>query len=207
MPLWLIKSAVRKIVLHLKNSDPVLAAIIERVGPPRIQQRPATFWALARSVVFQQLNGKAAATIFNRLEQVAGGELTPASLLALSDEQLRAVGLSKQKAAYIRDLAQKTHSGELDFSLLPALSDDEIIERLTQIKGVGTWTAQMFLMFALQRPNVLPTGDYGIRAAIKKHYRKRKLPTPRQMEKIARSWHPYCTYACWYLWRSMDTTM
>jgi DNA-3-methyladenine glycosylase II len=207
VPLWLIQSAVRKAVIHLKKSDPVLAAIIERVGPVRIQPRPATFWALARSVVFQQLNGKAATTIFNRLEQAAGGELTPASLLTLSDEQLRAVGLSKQKSAYLRDLAQKSYSGELDFALLPAMSDEEIIAHLTQIKGIGTWTAQMFLMFALQRPNVLPTGDYGIRAAIMKHYRKRKLPTPRQMEKLARPWHPYCTYACWYLWRSLDTTV
>jgi DNA-3-methyladenine glycosylase II len=208
---------MRKAVNHLKKSDPVMAALIARLGPPRLQSRPATFWALARSIVFQQLNGKAAATIFNRLEQACGGELTPQSLLALSEEQLRAVGLSKQKASYIRDLAQKSHAGELDFAALPAMSDVEVIERLTRIKGIGTWTAQMFLMFALERPNVLPTADYGIRAAILKHYltkpskngaksgRKLKLPSPKQIEKIAAAWHPYCTLACWYLWRSMDT--
>ncbi len=189
---------------HLKKSDPVLSALIERVGPLQVPARPATFWSLARSIVFQQLNGKAAATIFDRLEKAAGGELTPASLLALTDEQLRAVGLSKQKASYIRDLAHKTHSGELDFAALPAMTDEEIIKHLTSIKGIGVWTAQMFLMFALGRPNVLPTADYGIRAAIKKAYRKRKLPTPKQMLKLAKNWEPHCTLACWYLWRSLD---
>jgi DNA-3-methyladenine glycosylase II len=197
---------MRRVVSHLKKSDPVLAAIIERVGRPVVQPRPATFWALARSIVFQQLNGKAAKTIFDRLEQAAGGELTPASLLALSEEQMRAVGLSKQKASYLRDLAQKTHAGELDFAALPAMSDEEIIERLTRIKGIGVWTAQMFLMFALQRPNVMPTADYGLRAAIKKAYRMRNLPTPKRMLKLAENWRPYCTIACWYLWRSLDVT-
>ncbi len=191
-------------VAHLQKSDPVLAAIIERVGLPQIASRPATFWALARSIVFQQLNGKAAKTIFDRLEQAAGGELTPESLLALSEEQLRAVGLSKQKSSYLRDLAQRTASGELDFAALPKLSDEEVIDHLTRIKGIGVWTAQMFLMFALERPNVMPTGDFGIRAAIKKAYRKRKLPTPKQMLKLAKAWEPHCTLACWYLWRSVD---
>ncbi len=166
--------------------------------------RPATFWALARSIVFQQLNGKAARTIFDRLEQAAGGELTPESLLALSEEQLRAAGLSKQKSSYLRDLAQRTASGELDFALLPKMSDQEVIERLTRIKGIGIWTAQMFLMFALERPNVMPTADFGIRAAIKRAYRKRKLPTPKQILKLSKLWEPHCTLACWYLWRSVD---
>ncbi len=195
---------MRRAVAHLKKCDPVLAAIIARVGPPQIAQRPATFWALARSIVFQQLNGKAAATIFERLEKAAGGELTPQSLLALTDEQLRSVGLSKQKAGYIRDLAQKTYAGELDFAALPALSDEEIIAKLTAIKGIGVWTAQMFLIFALQRPDVMPTLDYGIRAAMKKAYRMRKLPTPKRMLKLAQKWRPYCSIACWYLWRSVD---
>lgn len=195
---------LRRAVAHLKKSDPILAAIIERVGLPRIAPRPATFWALARSIVYQQLNGKAAATIFERLEKAAGGELTPESLIALSDEQLRAVGLSKQKASYLRNLAQGTASGELDFAALPAMTDAEVIEHLTRIKGIGIWTAQMFLMFALDRPNVMPTADYGLRAAIKKAYRKRKLPTPKQILKLAKQWEPHCTLACWYLWRSVD---
>ncbi len=197
---------MRRAVTHLKKCDPVLAAIIERVGPPQIAQRPATFWALARSIVFQQLNGKAAKTIFDRLEQAACGELTAHSLLPLTDDQLRAVGLSKQKSSYLRDLAQRTASGELDFAALPAMSDVEVIDHLTRIKGIGVWTAQMFLMFALQRLDVMPTADYGIRAAMKKAYRMRKLPTPKRMLKMATKWRPYCSVACWYLWRSVDVT-
>jgi DNA-3-methyladenine glycosylase II len=114
------------------------------------------------------------------------------------------VGLSKQKLSYLRDLAGKTQAGELDFSRLQDLTDAEVIKQLTQVKGIGVWTAHMFLMFALRRPDVLPTGDLGIQMAIRKHYRKRKLPKPLQMEKLAKSWAPYRSVACWYLWRSMD---
>jgi DNA-3-methyladenine glycosylase II len=114
------------------------------------------------------------------------------------------VGLSKQKSAYLKDLAAKTASGLLDFSRLPQLPDEEVIEHLTQVKGIGVWTAHMFLIFSLQRPNVLPTGDYGVQMALKKHYKKRKLPKPKDMEKIARAWEPYRSIACWYMWRSLD---
>jgi DNA-3-methyladenine glycosylase II len=117
---------------------------------------------------------------------------------------LRSVGLSKQKSAYLKDLSAKTAAGLLDFARLPELSDEEVIQHLTQVKGVGVWTAQMFLMFSLRRPNVLPTGDYGVQMAIKKHYKKRKLPKPDIMEKIAKPWVPYRSIACWYLWRSLD---
>ncbi len=195
---------MRRAVTHLKSCDPVLAAIIERVGPLKFAYRPPTFWALARSIVFQQLNGKAATTIFDRLEAAAGGELTAHSLLTLTEDQLRSVGLSKQKASYLRDLAERTASGELDFAVLPTMADADVIERLTSIKGIGVWTAQMFLMFALQRLDVMPTADYGIRAAMKKAYRMRKLPTPKRMLKMAEKWRPYCSIACWYLWRSVD---
>jgi DNA-3-methyladenine glycosylase II len=135
---------------------------------------------------------------------LAGSPLTPEGILKLTDEQLRAVGLSKQKSSYVRDLAEKARTGVLDFSKLAEQSDDEVIEHLTQVKGVGVWTAHMFLMFTLRRPDVLPTGDYGIQAAMKKHYRKRKLPKPKDMEKIAKCWSPYRSVACWYLWRSLD---
>jgi len=118
--------------------------------------------------------------------------------------QMRSVGLSKQKSSYLRDMAERAVRGDLDFGKLHQLSDDEVISHLTQVKGVGTWTAQMFLMFTLKRPNVLPTGDLGVQMAIKKHYNKRKLPKPLQMEKIARAWEPYRSVACWYLWRSLD---
>src|SRR5271167_3302816 len=196
--------AMRKAVNHLKKSDPVLRAIIERVGPCRMEFGPAEFSSLAEAIVYQQLNGKAAVTIFNRFAALAGEPLTPEGILKLSDEQLRSVGLSKQKSAYLKDLSAKTAAGLLDFARLPELSDDEVIQHLTQVKGIGVWTAHMFLMFSLRRPNVLPTGDYGVQMAIKKHYKKRKLPKPKDIEKIARAWEPYRSVACWYMWRSLD---
>lgn len=195
---------MRKAVNHLKKCDPVLRAIIERVGPFRMEYGPAEFQSLAEAILYQQLNGKAAETIFKRFAALAGEPLTPEGILKLTDHQLRSVGLSKQKSAYLKDLAAKTAAGLLDFSRLPEMSDEEVIQHLTQVKGIGVWTAHMFLMFSLRRPNVLPTGDYGVQVAVKKHYRKRKLPKPKDMEKIARAWEPYRSVACWYMWRSLD---
>jgi DNA-3-methyladenine glycosylase II len=195
---------MRKAVNHLKKSDPVLRSIIERVGPCRMEFGPAEFSSLAEAIVYQQLNGKAAVTIFQRFAELAGEPITPEGILKLGDQQLRAVGLSKQKSAYLKDLAARTAAGLLDFSKLPDMSDEEVIQHLTQVKGVGVWTAHMFLIFSLQRPNVLPTGDYGVQMAVKKYYRKRKLPKPLEMEKIARAWEPYRSVACWYMWRSLD---
>ena len=195
---------MRKAVNHLKKCDPILRAIIERVGPCNMEFGPAEFHSLAEAIVYQQLNGKAAVTIFKRFAALAGEPLTPEGILKLSDEQLRSVGLSKQKSTYVKDLAAKTAAGLLDFSRLPELSDDEVIKHLTQVKGIGVWTAHMFLIFSLRRPNVLPTGDYGVQMAVKKHYRKRKLPKPKDMEKIAKAWEPYRSVACWYMWRSLD---
>lgn len=195
---------MRKAVNHLKHADPVLRAIIERVGPCRMEFGEPEFCSLAEAIVYQQLNGKAAVTIFNRFAALAGDPLSPEGILKLSDEQLRSVGLSKQKSAYLKDLSAKTAAGLLDFAKLPELSDDEVIKHLTQVKGIGEWTAHMFLMFSLRRPNVLPTGDYGVQVAMKKHYKKRKLPKPDVMEKIAKSWAPYRSVACWYMWRSLD---
>ncbi|PYX83257.1 MAG: DNA-3-methyladenine glycosylase 2 family protein [Acidobacteria bacterium] len=195
---------MRKGIVHLKKSDPVLAALIERVGPFRMNYDEPGFHHLAEAIVYQQLHGKAAATIFKRLTDLAGSPLTPEGILKLSEDELRGVGLSRQKLSYLRDLAAKTQSGELNFGQLPALSDAEVIKRLTEVKGIGVWTAHMFLMFALRRPDVLPTGDLGIQMAIRKHYNKRKLPKPLEVEKIAKCWAPYRSVACWYLWRSMD---
>jgi DNA-3-methyladenine glycosylase II len=189
---------------HLKR-DPTLAAIIARVGEYKMTYRAPEFETLVRSIVFQQLNGTAARTIFGRLEKAVGGSITPLAILKLRAPTLRKVGLSRQKISYIRDLAQRTAAGELNFRALPQMSDEAVIAALTQIKGIGVWTAHMFLMFALRRPNVLPTGDFGVRSAIRKHYRKRKLPTAKQIEKLARGWHPYCSVAAWYLWRSLDS--
>ena len=195
---------MREAINHLKKSDPVLRAIIERVGPFRMEYGDPQFHSLAEAIVYQQLNGKAAVTIFKRFAALAGEPLTPEGILKLTNEQMRAVGLSKQKSAYLRDLAERTHRGELNFARLLELSDEQVIEHLTQVKGIGVWTAHMFLIFALRRPDVLPTGDFGVRMAIKKHYKKRNLPKPAQMEKIAKAWEPYRSVACWYLWRSLD---
>src|SRR5271165_3390711 len=202
---------MRKALNHLKKSDPVMRAIIERIGPCRMQFGLPEFHSLAEAIVYQQLNGKAAETIFKRFAGLAGDPLTPEGILKLSDEQMRGAGLSKQKSAYLKDLAAKTSAGFVDFARLPDLADEEVVEHLTQVKGIGVWTAQMFLMFTLKRENVLPTGDFGVRMAMYKHYldrqrgraakkstsakkgrkRKIKLPSPEQMEKIAKRWEPY----------------
>jgi DNA-3-methyladenine glycosylase II len=195
---------MQKAILHLKKCDPVMAAIIDRVGPCRMEFGEPTFSSLAEAIVYQQLNGKAAVTIFSRFAELAGKPLTPDGILKLTEQQMRAAGLSKQKLSYLRDLAAQTKAGKLRFENLPHLPDQEVIAHLTQVKGIGVWTAHMFLMFALRRPDVLPTGDYGVQMAMRKHYRKRKLPKPAQMEKIARAWVPYRSIACWYLWKSMD---
>src|SRR5712692_2874017 len=177
---------MRKAILHLKNSDPVMRAIIERIGPCKLQFGEPVFHSLAEAIVYQQLNGKAAVTIFKRFAAITGDPLTPEGILRLTPEQMRSAGLSKQKSSYLFDMAERAHRGELDFSRLPEMADAEVIEHLTQVKGVGVWTAHMFLMFTLRRPNVLPTGDYGIQMAIKKHYQKRKMPKPEVMAKIAK---------------------
>lgn len=195
---------MRKAVNHLKKSDPILAAIIERVGPCRMEFGVPEFHSLAEAIVYQQLNGKASVTIFKRFAALAGDPVTPEGILKLTDAELRSAGLSKQKSSYLKDMAARASRGELDFARLPEMTDDEVIKHLTQVKGVGVWTAHMFLMFTLKRPNVLPTGDYGIQMAMKKHYKKRKMPKPEVMTKIAKSWEPYRSVACWYLWRSLD---
>jgi DNA-3-methyladenine glycosylase II len=191
-------------VAHLKSADPVLAAIIERVGPYRPRHATPDFENLARSIAYQQLHGKAAATIFGRLLAACENCLTPESVLSLSVEQMRACGLSKQKLSYIRDLAEKTIRGDVVFEQLPSMEDEDVIEHLTRVKGIGRWSAQMFLMFALRRPDVMPTVDLGINTAIKRAYRKRQMPKPLQILKLAEPWRPFRSVACWYLWRSVD---
>src|SRR5215471_5144903 len=171
-------SSMRKAINHLRHSDPILASIIEQVGAFKITYREPTFEALARSIVFQQLSTKAARTIYGRLEQAAGGRITPDAIQNLTVREMRRAGLSKQKIGYIRDLAEHALSGKLDFARLHGMSDEEVIATLTDIKGIGEWTAHMFLIFALRRPDVLASGDLGVRTAVQRAYRKRKLPTP-----------------------------
>ena len=196
---------MRKAINHLKKADPVMAAIIAKAGPYRVGYTDPVFQTLVRSIVYQQLNGKAALTIFNRLAAaVKVSPMTPEAVLQLRPQKMRTVGLSKQKTLYIRELARLTRDGAIQFERLPEMEDAAIIETLTRVKGVGVWTVQMFLMFALQRPNVLPVGDLGVRAAMKKAYGLAELPKPQEMERIAAAWHPYCSIASWYLWRSLE---
>ena len=196
---------MRKAINHLKKSDPVLAAIIQRVGPYRIQFREPEFGTLVRSIVYQQLSGKVASVIMERLlDALPSRKLTPRAILKLTPEQMRSVGLSGAKTAYIRDLAGRTKAGEVVFKNIHGRTDEEVIEHLTQVKGIGVWTAHMFLIFALQRPNVLPVGDLGVRSAIRKAYGLEELPKPEEVARIAAGWHPYCSVAAWYLWRSLE---
>jgi DNA-3-methyladenine glycosylase II len=198
---------MRKAILHLKKSDPVMRAIIDRVGAYKIQHREPSFETLVRSIVYQQLSGKVASVILGRLiALLPGGAVTPNAILKLTPARMRKAGLSKQKTAYIRDLARKTNKGHVKFEALADLTDLEVIEHLTQVKGIGVWTAHMFLIFALRRPDVLATGDLGVRIAIQKAYEPAELPLPKQVEDLAAPWRPYSSVAVWYLWRSLDST-
>jgi DNA-3-methyladenine glycosylase II len=198
---------MRKAILHLKKADPVMRAIIERVGAYRIQHREPSFETLVRSIVYQQLSGKVASVILGRLIALLPEcKVTPQAILKLTPARMRKAGLSKQKTAYIRDLARKTNKGHVKFEALGDLADHEVIEHLTQVKGIGVWTAHMFLIFALRRPDILATGDLGVRIAIRKAYQLAELPLPRQVEELAASWRPYSSVAVWYLWRSLDST-
>ena len=195
---------MKEAILHLRQSDPILSKIIDQVGDYRIEFREPDFETLVKSIVYQQLSGRVASVIFARLAKAAGQPLTPASILKLRPSRMRTLGLSTQKTAYIRDLARHTRDKTVIFEDLSALSDEAVIERLTVVKGIGVWTAHMFLIFALRRNDILPTGDLGIRSAIRKAYGLAELPAPAQMEEIARQWRPYCTVASWYLWRSLE---
>ena len=196
---------MRSALQHLKKSDPVMAAIIQRVGKFTLQYTDPGFETLVRSIVYQQLSGRVASVIFARLHAAAGEErLTPAGIMKLRPERMRKAGLSGQKTLYIRELAKHTRRGSVVFEDLPGFDDAGVIEHLTRVKGIGVWTAQMFLMFALRRPDVLPVADLGIRTAIKKAYELEDLPKTPEIEKIAAAWKPHSSIACWYLWRSLE---
>jgi DNA-3-methyladenine glycosylase II len=195
---------MKKAIHHLRRSDPVLAGIIEQVGDYRIQFRDPDFETLVKSIVSQQLSGRVANVIFGRLAAAVEGKITPANILKLRPAKMRALGLSGSKTEYIRDLARHTRDGRIRFEELPDLPDEEVIARLTAVKGIGVWTVHMFLMFALRRHDVMPTGDLGIRNAIRKAYGLEALPLPREIEVMAERWRPFCTVASWYLWRSLE---
>ena len=195
---------MKEAIVHLRKADPVMRAIIDQVGAYRIQFRDPDFETLVKSIVYQQLSGRVAGVIFGRVTDAAGGRLTPEGILKLRPVRMRTLGLSGQKTAYIRDLARHARDGRVAFEELARLPDEAVIERLTEVKGIGVWTAYMFLIFALRRPNVLPTGDLGIRNAIRKAYGLLELPKPAEMETLSEPWRPYRTVASWYLWRSLE---
>ena len=196
---------MRKAILALRSADPVIGGLIDAVGAYRIRYLDPDFETLTKSIVYQQLSGKAAATIFGRLQAAAGdGRMTAEAVLKLTPAKMRTQGLSRQKIGYIRDIAKHTVSGEADFTRLARDGGRRSHAALTSLKGVGVWTAHMFLIFALRRKDVLPIGDLGIRAAVRKVYGLDELPTPSEVEELGEKWRPYRTIASWYLWRSLE---
>lgn len=197
----------RAALSHLRRADPVLGGIIDRVGPYRLEvKRTGTHYdALVRSIVFQQLSGKAAGTIHRRFLELYPGRRARAELvIATTDERLRSAGLSRQKIGYLRDLAARVADRSLPLAHLGRLPDDAIIEHLVQVKGIGRWTAQMFLMFRLGRPDVLPELDLGVQNAIRLAYGLGTRPTPKDVLRIGAPWRPWASVASWYLWRSLE---
>ncbi|MBL8173017.1 MAG: DNA-3-methyladenine glycosylase 2 family protein [Bryobacterales bacterium] len=196
---------MRRAIQHLKKNDAALGEVISRVGAYKIEYREPNFDTLVRSIVYQQVSGNVARVIVGRLlEAMPERQLTAANVLRLRRPRLRKCGLSEAKTDYIRDLARHASEGNVVFEELPAKSDEEVIEALTRVKGIGVWTAQMFLIFALRRSDVLPVGDLGVRKAMMNVYGLPELPKPAEMERIAAPWRPYCSVASWYLWRSLD---
>jgi DNA-3-methyladenine glycosylase II len=190
----------------LARRDPVLRDLMRRYGPCGLAeaQHADPFRALVHAIISQQLSTKAAATIEARFAALFGGAPSPDAVAAVADERLRAVGLSAQKLGYVRDLCRRVEDGSLPLSALDTLPDDEVIAVLTQVKGIGRWTAEMFLMFRLHRPDVLPVGDLGIVKAVQRAYRLRTVPSPARLQRLGEVWRPYRSVACWYLWASLD---
>ncbi|MBM4423848.1 MAG: DNA-3-methyladenine glycosylase 2 family protein [Chloroflexi bacterium] len=197
---------VRKALRHLKR-DPRLVPLIAQHGQPTFRPERNTFRALSESILYQQLSGKAAAAIFDHFLDLFPGRRfpTPGHLLTVPFGKLRAAGLSTQKATYLLDLATKFCDSTIQPRKFSKMTDNEISEHLIQVKGIGQWTADMFLMFALNRPDVLPVGDLGIRNGFRKLYGLRKEPSPEKMIAIAEPWRPYRTVASWYLWRVVES--
>jgi DNA-3-methyladenine glycosylase II len=190
---------------HFRRHDPTLHAVIRRVGPCTLRPQRNRFGMLVRSIVFQQISMHAARAIHRRLEQLAGARgIEPRAIAALDLEQLRSVGLSRQKASYIYDLSHKVADGTVPLVQFGRLSDERVIEELTQVKGIGRWTAQMFLIFALGRPDVFPIDDLGVRSAVKQLYDLGDSPSKEELLAIGRRWSPFASIGSWYCWRHLD---
>jgi 3-methyladenine DNA glycosylase/8-oxoguanine DNA glycosylase len=198
-------------VAHLRAADATLARVIEGVGPLTLEPRDGAFRMLSRGIFFQQLAGPAARAILGRVLASLGADedswYEPAAFLAASDDQLRAAGLSRQKMAYLRDLAEKFASGELSEGVLHEFDDEEVIKRVSAVKGIGRWTGEMFLIFSLGRPNVLPVDDLGVRRGMQIAYGLADLPKPDEMRTIAEPWRPYRSAGTWYMWRSLGVAL
>ncbi len=190
---------------HLKNNDETLARFVERVGACTLQPQEDPFEALVLSIVCQQLSVKAANTIWERAKNVLKNEVTPKNVLAAEFDDLRGAGLSRQKATYVKNIAQAWTDGHVPAEDFEKMPDDEVAQALIQIKGVGAWTADMFLIFTLGRPDVLPVGDLSFRNVVKTIYGLDELPEKDALEKIAESWRPWRSIGAWYCWRAMDT--
>jgi len=194
---------------HLSRRDPVMRDLARRFGPCGLAGRQHTdpFKALVQAIVSQQLSTKAAATIGARVMAMCpGGKPSAQAIERLTDEQLRGAGLSGQKTRYMRDLSRRVLDGSLVLSDIEALDDEAVIAALTSVKGIGRWTAEMFLIFRLQRPDVFPVGDLGIVKAIQRNYGLRRVPTAKRLEQLGEQWKPYRSVACWYLWASLQNT-
>jgi 3-methyladenine DNA glycosylase/8-oxoguanine DNA glycosylase len=192
---------------ELSARDPVLAKLVARLGPPP-RRRPVRsdqrFGSLVETIVYQQLAGRAAATIHGRLLDALHGSVTPEAVLAAPDELLASVGLSRAKAASIRDLAAQVSSGEVALERIGRLSDQEVVDHLTRVRGIGPWTAQMFLLVTLGRLDVWPTGDYGVRAGFARAWGLPQIPTPDQLSELGEPFRPYRSLVAWYCWRAVD---
>jgi DNA-3-methyladenine glycosylase II len=195
--------ASHKAVGFLKQ-DPNLARIINHVGDYQVKKRNNHLAVLVESIISQQLATAAADAIFARFKKLYPKFPTPSQILNTKDAKLRAVGLSGMKIEYLKDLAQKIEEKKLKMKLLPKMADDEVIEHLTQVKGIGQWTAEMFLIFSLGRLDVLPTGDLGLRKGVQMAFSMSELPKPKEVEKIGMRWKPYRSVATWYLWKSLQ---
>jgi DNA-3-methyladenine glycosylase II len=203
-----VRPSARAIARHLSRSDPVLAELIRRGGPTNLPSRGAGFPILAQSILFQQISGAAGASILRRLRKIHGGPRFPPPdwFVTVSTEALRGAGVSPQKVRYLRDLAARVTEGRLDLRRLPRQPDPQVIEELTEVLGIGLWTAQMYLIFSLHRPDVMPSGDLGVRKAVEQAWGYRTLPAERTVDRLAQRWAPYRSHAAFYLWRSLDAT-
>jgi DNA-3-methyladenine glycosylase II len=199
-----MKRAQDEALKHLAKADPRLADIIESVGAYEIKLRRDPFRSLVEAIIYQQLAGSAADAIYGRFVKIYGRFPKPAQLLATKDAKLRAAGLSSRKIEYLKDLAARVADGRLKLARLSKLPDEQVIEQLDQVKGIGRWTAEMFLIFCLGRQDVLPVGDLGLRKAMQKAYSLADLPSPESMCGIAEPWKPYCSVATWYMWKSLE---